>query len=192
MMNEFVGYGKWLFLEQIDGVYFSDLALILTLSAAITFIPGYVLIVKGKTTFKRVLLVFVTLAYAGVILLLTIFRRSRGVDNRIIHAYIDLGFTRHGIYSYMQTIYSAFNFLLFFFWGIIIGLYRKTQGPLRIIFMTTLTGFITSFTIEFLQLLTGKGNFELTDLLTNVTGSLCGAIVVALIIMISRGITKNE
>ena len=180
MMKEYIGHVKWFFLEQIDGIYFGDIIVAIFIAAGITFLPGYVLLIKNKTTIRKLMLSFITLLYAEVMLIITIFRRSIGSGLPTIHFYVDLGFTRHGIYSEMQTVYSVFNFFLFFFWGIIIGMHRRLQGILKIVFMTTLLGFISSFIIETLQFITKRGTFELTDLITNVTGAFCGAILVAI------------
>ena len=47
----------------------------------------------------------------------------------------------------------------------------------RKIFMVCSASFLTSFTIETLQLITGRGYFELTDMITNVSGGLLGVLI---------------
>lgn len=185
------GQVKYLFLEQIHGIYYSDLLIVLLLAAFVTIIPGYVLHIKNGVTGKRILHVFLTVAYAGIMLLLTILRRQVGSKSLEVYTYLNLGLTSSGIYSRMQVIYSFMNFALFVPWGVLIGLYRTDQNPGRILIMTTLIGFITSFAIEFIQLITGTGNFEVTDLFTNVLGSAFGAILVCIFVII-RGLKTNE
>lgn len=182
----------WLFFEQISGIYFSDIAIVLLIAAVVSFLPGYILVIKKKTSFRKIFLVFITIVYAGCMLLITIIRRGFGSSDRVIYLKVDLGIDYMGIYSPMQFVYSVFNFVLFLFWGIITGIYRISQDPLTLISMTTLIGFITSFSIEFTQLLTRSGRFEFTDLLTNVFGALCGAICVFLWKIIFMRKSGNE
>ena len=58
--------------------------------------------------------------------------------------------------------------------------------------MTVLTGFLTSFTIEFFQLTTKRGIFEVTDLVTNVSGTAIGAITAAIFIGIAAGRKQDK
>lgn len=177
---------KFLFLEQIDGIYYSDLILILFISALVSVVPGYVLFIKKGISKKQIALAFFTFLYMGIMLMITVFRREPGTKNGSISVHLNLGLTRTTVYSARQVIYSALNFALFVPWGIILGLHRHSQNMIRIIVMSSLIGFITSFMIEVIQLITGTGRFEVTDLLTNVAGTFFGAICVAIGVKIKR------
>ncbi len=181
----------WIFIEQTRGIYYSDVLLVLLIAAFVAIVPGYILHIKHGLSVKRIILIFLTLFYGGIILLLTVFRREAGSKSMEIYTYLNLGMTRRGIYSRSQVIYSMMNLVLFVPWGIIMGLYRENQNPVRIIIMSTLIGFITSFTIELTQLITGTGRFEVTDLFTNVAGCFIGAIFVSVYVII-RGWKKND
>lgn len=191
MIEEYFGKIKWLFIEQISGIYANEIFATIIVAAAVTLLPGYVLHEKKGVPIKKVFLAFLTVSYAGIMFLLTIFRREPGSRPMEIFIGLNLGITLDGIYSPMEMVYSLFNFFMFFFWGILIGLFRTAQKPVKIVQMTTLVGFVTSFSIEFIQLLTGTGSFELTDLLTNVTGAFFGALFVALGVIISKRMNKN-
>ena len=188
-MNYLVRF-KELFLEQINGIYYSDLMIILILSALITIVPGYVLHVKKGVAKRRVALTFFMASYFGLILMLTLFRRAPGSRFGEVYTDLNLGMTRTSVYSVRQLIYSIMNFALFVPWGILIGIYRSSQKDGRNIVMTTLVGFITSFCIEPIQLITGRGRFEVTDLFTNVLGTFFGVICVVIGVNIKRMIKK--
>jgi glycopeptide antibiotics resistance protein len=192
MIEEYYWKIRWFFMEQMSGVSMRGLFIIMVYSAAFTLLPGYILHVKKGVSIKRVVLSFFTVLYAGIMLFITIFRRPIGSRPGEIHTYLNLGITFDGVYSSMEMIYSFFNFVLFFIWGILTGLFRTEQKPLRIVLMTTLIGFITSFSIELLQLVTRTGQFELTDLVTNVAGAFAGALFVAMGVILFKGKTNNE
>jgi glycopeptide antibiotics resistance protein len=185
------GQFKFIFLEQINGIYFSDLLMIAIVAALVSFVPGYILHIKKRVTVQRIILAFLTIAYAGVILMLTLFRRQPGSRSSTITLWLDFGFAGGHVYSLRQAMYSLLNVALFVPWGILLGLFRTKQRVPRIIIMTTLLGFISSFSIELIQLMTGMGKFELTDLVTNITGTFIGVFLVGVVIIIKR-MAKNE
>lgn len=186
MFDVYWGNLKFIFLEQINGIYYSDLILIMFVSALVTFVPGYALHIKKGITKKQIALAFLTFSYLGIMLMITVFRRDPGSKKGYISTHLNLGLTRTTVYSTRQVIYSVLNFALFVPWGILIGLHRHSQNMIRIIVMTTLIGFITSFMIEVIQLLTGTGRFEVTDLFTNVAGTFFGVICIAIGVKIKR------
>ncbi len=177
-MYSFFSKFKLLFLEQIEGIYYGDVAIMLIAAGLICFVPGYALHIKKGISWRKIFQAFFLLMYLEVILALTIFRRKAGLSSGEINSNLNLGFTSGSIYSLRETIYSIMNVLLFVPWGIVVGLYRKSQRPFRILVLTTLTGFITSSLIEIIQLFTGRGRFEVTDLFTNVVGTFLGALFV--------------
>ena len=192
MNTDYLSYFNNLFLEQIRGIYFSDLIILLLMGALICFVPGYVLHIKKSIKTSRIVIIYLMVVYFGVILLLTILRRDAGSKSGEIYTDLNLGFTRAGVYSVRQFMYSLMNVALFVPWGILLGLYRIGQPLIRIVFMTTITGFITSIAIEITQNITRTGNFEVTDLFTNVVGTFIGAICVTMCVIILRRMKKNE
>ena len=62
--------------------------------------------------------------------------------------------------------------------------YKVSRG----IIITTAIGGIVSLCVEITQLITGRGYFETTDLLTNTFGSLLGAVLAALFIKFKRSL----
>lgn len=191
-MELYLNQLKFLFVEQIDGIYYSDLLIMVILAALISFVPGYILHVKKGLPWRRVFLAFITLSYLGVILMLTIFRRDVGSASAIIYVRLNLGFTKTKIYSVRQMMYSFLNLLLFVPWGFLLGLFRTSERPLRIIFLTTLTGFLTSSSIEIIQRITRTGKFEVTDLFTNTVGTFLGVVIAVIGITICKRIKQNE
>lgn len=191
MFTDYVSVFRMLFIEQIDGVYFSDIILIVLIAALITIVPGYIKHVKSGLPVKRIVLNFDTAAYLGLILMLTIFRREPGSKSGTIYTHLNFGITKAGVYSMRQVIYSLMNVILFVPWGVLMGLYRKKQNPVRTIIMVTIIGFMTSFLIEFLQIATRRGFFEVTDLATNVTGAFLGAFCVAIGVKVTERMKKN-
>ena len=186
MFDIYWGQFKYLFIEQINGIYYSDLMILIILAALVVFVPGYVLHIKKGVPFSRIFLAFLTVAYLGVMLLITIFRRDPGSRSATISLWINLGIAGRNVYSVRQVIYSFMNVALFVPWGILIALHRTDQTFSKIIVMTTLIGFITSSLIEVIQLFTGTGKFELTDLITNVAGTFIGALIIGVGVIIKR------
>ena len=78
-------------------------------------------------------------------------------------------------------VFSLLNILLFVPFGILIYLFFRKSKTGFAIFATTLTGLLMSSVIECAQFLTGRGMFEVTDLVTNTTGALVGAVIAALL-----------
>ncbi|SEG25610.1 Glycopeptide antibiotics resistance protein [Butyrivibrio sp. Su6] len=192
MINEFARYFRWLVIEQLGGLYISQFQFLFIILCLFIIVPGYVFHVKRKVPWSKVFLVFFTVYYLGVILLIAIIRREPGSRNGGIGVYFNLGISRGHIYSYMYTVYSLLNIALFFPWGLLIVLYRKKDPLFRAVIMTVLVGFITSFGIEILQALTGRGIFELTDLFTNVTGTFAGAMIGGVIQRFSMRVKKKN
>jgi glycopeptide antibiotics resistance protein len=192
MNDVYINNLRFLFLEQIDGIYYSDLIMLTIVAAIVCFVPGYILHVKRNLSWKRVFLVFLTLTYLGVILMLTIFRRDVGTASTRIYTHLNLGFTKTKIYSVRQTMYSLLNVLLFVPWGVLIGLSWNYKRVMRAITLTTLIGFITSSIVEIAQLVTRTGRMEVTDLFTNTVGTVIGAIIAVFGSIILKGKYINE
>ncbi|MBP3195810.1 MAG: VanZ family protein [Butyrivibrio sp.] len=192
-MNDVYLYNlKFLFLEQIEGIYYTDLIILTLVVAIVCFVPGYILHVKRNLSWKKVFLFFLILTYLGVIFILTILRRDVGSASTRIYTHLNLGFTKTKIYSVRQTMYSLMNILLFVPWGLLIGLSWDYKRVVRAITLTTLIGFITSSFVEIMQLVTRTGRLEVTDLFTNTVGTFVGAIMAVLGAIILKGKQKNE
>lgn len=84
--------------------------------------------------------------------------------------------------------YVIENVLLFIPFGMLIPLCLK-RIP---IFATVLVGFILSLGIEFLQLLTARGYFQVDDLIMNALGCLLGEGVVRIFFLICGYVTKEK
>ena len=181
-----------LFIEQTAGIRFSDFLIVMLLAALLTFVPGYYLHIKRGTSFTRLIHVYITVFYIGIMLLFTIIRRDVGSRSGKIATDFDFGITIRGMYSRRQVIYCLMNVVLFVPFGFLMGMFRKDQSSGRIIIMTMLLGFISSFCIEVTQHITKTGVFEVTDLATNVTGTVIGAVIAALLTCTFREIRKND
>lgn len=192
MERDFAELFKYIILEQIRGIYFVDILFVMVLAALIIIVPGYVIHVKKGTSVNKLLLVYLTVVYFCVMLMITIARREAGSKAGTIYTQLNLGINLQGIYSRRQIMYSLLNFALFVPWGILLGLYRVRQNMVRMILMTTITGFVTSFIIEIIQNITRTGSFEVTDIFTNVTGTFFGALCVGIAMLITRRMTKDE
>lgn len=66
------------------------------------------------------------------------------------------------------------NVLLFIPYGFLYGWWKQGRG---FFFRSIMLGFVTSLGIESLQLVTGRGIFQLDDIITNTLGCLLGALV---------------
>ncbi|WP_051545461.1 VanZ family protein [Butyrivibrio sp. MC2021] len=195
-MNDYYEMVKNLISEQLRGIYVRDLILLVLVALLVIVIVKALMLKKGKEVSKgQLILTFCTICYAGVLLMITIFRRESGSRTGNISIHLNLGSIRGGWYRVKQAAYSILNVLLFVPWGFLLRLKRFNDGHVRAFFMTALTGFLTSFTIEFFQLATKRGIFEVTDLVTNVSGTVIGAIMATVVIAIAalkKQDKKNE
>lgn len=132
---------------------------------------------KCVTTFTdkkaAAMAVYPLLIYMVFMAQLTYFRRmpeSRfGVNLELI-----------GQESLSQFVYLFLNTLLFVPYGFLLGLLTRRGAALKIL-LVGCYGFLSSLFIEICQLLTGRGYFEVSDLLTNTAGCLLGALPTLLI-----------
>ncbi|WP_049945683.1 VanZ family protein [Butyrivibrio sp. LC3010] len=186
MFEEMIRRMSWLFVEQISGIYISDFLIIFFACALIILVPGYVLYIKKMITYRKIILIYFTVVFACIMLVFTIFRREPGSRSGRILTHLYLGVSRRAIYSPNQVVYCFFNVLLFIPWGVLLSLYRKNEQFLRVVIMTTITGFLFSFLIEIIQHLSRTGVFEVTDLLMNSFGTFIGAIIGYIFVVILK------
>lgn len=106
--------------------------------------------------------------YVVLLLVITLFSREsgsgKGLDLKL--------FSTWGI-NKRNNAYVIENILLFIPYGFVCA---WNYTCMRNFLVCTLTGFLTSLGIEFLQLVTGRGFFQIDDILTNALGSMIGCI----------------
>ena len=183
-----------LIIEQLRGIYVSQIELLFIVGALVILIPGYILMKKnGNITPRGLFTAYFLFIYVGIILLITIFRRQPGSKVGYIETHLNFGYLEGGWYSRKQTLYSILNVLLFVPFGFLTRVLRKEEDNVRNVIMCTLISFLLSFGIEITQLITGTGSFEVTDLVTNLGGGFIGATIASLLLFIlDRRIFKHE
>lgn len=105
--------------------------------------------------------------YVAVIVVITFLSREGGSTKGI-----DLRIGSSLRINARNDAYAVENILLFLPYGFLWGLMRK-NGLWNALFV----GFLTSLGIEFLQLFSGRGVFQIDDLITNTLGALIGYIL---------------
>ncbi len=169
---------KEIFLSEIRGIDVSNQIIVAVFLAIIIFVPMIFISKSVSINWKKLVMIYLFLIYVFFVLSITIFRRPEGSREGIIHLFINLGFgLKTGRPSLRISAYSIYNILLFVPLGLFAYLVIRKREILKSIVATTLLGTFCSLMIEFAQLLTGRGMFELTDILTNTVGSLLGAVL---------------
>ena len=170
------------FVAEIQGIKLENQLVLLAIEALLVFVPGIVLQKNGKITYRRLVHIFLLLAYLGIVLSITVFRRAEGSREGIVHLGVILGFgIKTGQPSKWVGTFSAFNVLLFVPLGVLIFFFFREKKALRGVGLTTLIGMMISLAIETTQLITGRGMFEVSDIITNTAGSFIGAFIVWII-----------
>lgn len=173
---------KEIFLSEIRGIDVSNQIIVAVFLAIIIFVPMIFISKSVSINWKKLVMIYLFLIYVFFVLSITIIRRPEGSREGIIHLFINLGFgLKTGRPSLRISAYSIYNILLFVPLGLFAYLVIRKRDILKSIVATTLLGTFCSLMIEFAQLLTGRGMFELTDILTNTVGSLLGAVLAVFI-----------
>ena len=164
------------FVKQFQGISWIQLAI----CAILIFL---VLAVVKKThknvMYKDLIVWLVFLVFSVFIIQITLLNRE--ADSRsIVETKIHLGLFLEKGGTFQQTFYAGLNYILFVPWGCALGLIRKREAPVKRCIMILLLSFIACFTIECIQMVTGRGNFEVTDILMNSAGGLSGSILACL------------
>ncbi len=168
----------YVFKLEIEGIRIIDLIKMFAVLAVLVFGPGTILHKKGIISRKRLMYIFLLLAFAGIVLSITIFRRPMGSREGIVHLYPYLGFgLKSGHPSGWAGAISMLNIFLFIPVGMLAFPVYRSRSWHRSMALTTLTGALISLIIECTQYITGRGMFEIADILTNTAGSLIGAIL---------------
>lgn len=121
---------------------------------------------------------------------ITLFRRQPGTRGTV-YASLYFGSLTGDFWSRQQFFYSLLNTLFFVPWGILWGFYRYQDSVMRRVLMVTIYSFLTSFSIEVAQLVTGRGFFELSDLITNTAGGLVGSLAASIVICCANRFHKR-
>ena len=132
--------------------------------------------------------------YCSVILQLTLVCRQ---DNSRIGMELDIF---HGLrggdneFHWLMISYAALNSLLFVPYGFIISLFsfvNNRKAPVQML-LVTLTSLIASISIEVSQFITGRGYYEIQDMVFNTLGGFIGWILFAIIYNIGRRIVNRN
>ncbi len=157
--------------------------LIQDLSVALRYIPFVIVIgvclfcivqvinKKGKRKGKDSLPVWSTVSfwtYLALVIMITFLSRESGNTAGVD---LDLGASLR-INSRNDALVLE-NVLLFIPYGFCYCWWKKGKG---IFFNSFMIGFVTSFIIEGMQLVTGRGIFQLDDIITNTLGCMIGAL----------------
>lgn len=108
--------------------------------------------------------------YLAVLLVITFFSRESGSRTGVVDMKL---FSTWGI-NVRNNAFVVENVLLFIPYGFLCGWAYQWA---RSIFRCVLFGALTSMLIEFFQLLTGRGYFQIDDVLTNTLGMFFGAVL---------------
>ncbi len=168
--------------QETEGIYIADHLILLLVEVLVILIAGRVFQKKGWISNQKVVYILLVLVYINMLLSLTIFRRMPGSRDGIVHLKINLGFgLRTGRPSNWTIAFSLLNILLFVPFGVLAYPVLRNYKRIPVIISVTLAGALTSLMIECIQLITGRGMFEITDLLTNTAGAFIGVVVTALL-----------
>lgn len=112
------------------------------------------------------------------------FQREAGSRTRIV-ANLDFGNMLGNYYSRQQFFYALLNVLFFVPWGFLWGLYKNDDFFVKRLIMVTCYSFLSSFVIEIMQLITQRGHFEMSDIVTNLLGGMLGCILASIVLCLS-------
>ena len=141
--------------------------------------------VRNKRQKDRISVVPTTLflTYLAVIMAITFFSRESGSR----HKGLDLEFLSTWGINDRNNALVIENILLFIPFGILCPV---TFRGLRKFWRCLLVGMLTSLFVESLQLLTGRGFFQIDDILTNVLGAVAGYLLYFAVAQCQRGFRK--
>lgn len=120
--------------------------------------------------------------YASILIIITFLSRETGSRNGI-----DLElFSTWGIND-RNNAYVIENILLFIPYGFVTA---WAFVPMRSLLCCTLFGTVTTMGIEYMQLITERGYFQIDDILTNILGTMVGYLIFACLRKLYRRIQK--
>lgn len=179
MFIEFLLFLKVMF-EQLDGITISNVIACIGLALTATIV--YAVICNKRNQQRSIgflTFVFWAVLYFEITFVITILRREPGTEYHSgeIVPYIFVGRLNGDVYDKRQVIYNFLNVVLFVPIGFFLSGLRKESSELKDTFISFLFGFLISFCIETIQLITKRGNFELNDIVTNTFGSFLGVMI---------------
>lgn len=171
-------------LEQFGKLSFMDFFLFSLLGILLVTVIALLRRLFDKETKTSDILTGIVLSvYVSVILQLTLVCRA---DNSRIGIELDLF---HGLlgpesaYHWLMMAYVVLNCMLFIPFGFILSLFsfvHERKIPVQFT-LVTLISLITSLIIETAQLITGRGYYEIQDIVVNTLGGIIGWIVFRII-----------
>lgn len=143
-----------------------------------------------KVIWYREVLIVLIMGYCCFGCQITLLRRVSG-SRGTIDTSLYFGNLLGNWFDRQQFFYSFLNVLFFVPWGLVLGLWRWEDGVFRRIVMVTSYSFLTTIVIEAAQLATGRGFFELVDIITNVAGGFIGCCIACVLIGTAKQIFKR-
>lgn len=137
---------------------------------------------KKIAVYKEVMLILI-LGYACFGGQITLFRRVAG-SRGTIDTSVYFGNLFGNWYERQQFYYSFLNICFFVPWGFLWGIWRWDDYVWKRVLMVTGYSFLSTAMIEITQFITGRGFFEVLDVITNVMGGVIGCILASICIPI--------
>lgn len=171
--------------QQFDGVSLISFLLVAIIGVAAVYalIVLYERMCGKKVEVSKKIGLYLLVIYLDFLLQMTYFRRPPGSRTGMVTSLKEFIFCQQ---SAEQMLYQFLNIVLFFPFGAILTvLWKELRGWRR---MTVIIGvsYLCSLIIEFTQLLTQRGYFEVTDLLMNVLGGAFGCLFMSVLIKIRK------
>lgn len=148
------------------------LALGIPLSAALVLIAFFCLGKRGRQTFIPLIAFGL---YLAILLVITFLSRESGSRTGVVDLEL---FSTWGINA-RNNAYVVENVLLFIPYGF---LSSCAFVKLRNFFSCMFLGALTSMAVEYLQLVTARGYFQIDDILTNILGTAVGYLLFLLLV----------
>lgn len=137
---------------------------------------------KKIAVHKEMILILI-LGYACFGGQITLFRRIAG-SRGTIDTSVYFGNLFGNWYERQQFYYSFLNICFFVPWGFLWGIWRWDDYVWKRVLMVTGYSFLSTAMIEITQFITGRGFFEVLDIITNVMGGVIGCILASICIPI--------
>lgn len=135
-------------------------------------------VLRFRSVFKKSMLVFLFTCYIYMVIAITLLSRAEGSNDSLN---LQLFSTFDGRIG--NQIFLIENVILFIPFGVVYGIiWKKWKG----FFATTFFACSCSFCIELMQYMTGRGKFEIDDILTNTVGALLGYLCIKVIKFFQR------
>lgn len=129
-----------------------------------------------------------TVLYLAFILEVTLFCRENGSRSGIVLKPFSEFKGVKNDYQWVLILYAALNVLLFVPYGIAVSMYTwlEQKSVYMKIVWCAMIGFLTSLCIEVIQLLSGRGFYEVEDLVCNTIGCIVGGMMFCMLSKLLR------